>query len=1505
MKKFTLIELIVTIVALGIILSIVLVNFFDIKKKTIQTAMEQNISIIQQEVDSYYIHKNKYPILNEDLLTIESPQFIEIDVLVEEGFQKEKLDTSKIKNQYYWVDVFGKVWGTTEYKNAEIYSLEKKDKTIWLETILNKNYIGYKVYEALGYSSNLNVDRLEIADLNKEKNRYYKVISEFNVELNEDKVVQQQKTYADGVYLFSFVDQYGLETAPMGPNLGTSIISPIIKGEGVYHFEIEGEDLMYWIDYKYLEDKPGKSQINYYFTVKDENGEYSEEYTEDYFSLPPSKGIKVKVEMKADDEGNKPSLYDLRIIFRTDTEKDIIKKPLNPSVNKDEGVELCPLFNVSSDFIDTENDLAIKKVGKLGYYFKTKELEDLSEAMIPTVQLENVSYKVLSKEFYVEDNGIYSLYKTQDTMNKCMFVLYEIEITSIKNQPEPPNEQSTICSEASSFSSNSEHWIYTYSLYLDKNEHLKSIEKPLVNDYMRLYSIIIESSYKGGEFIQHDSINEIKDESCIKVTYKYKKIIGYSPEQPQPPVGEICVGTDCFIESCNTDCVQVCEDCVDKEDVPSENWCELNPENCKEKICIQYKNECVEPVCYENCSAYPPTSPNSNDKEVNDPEWTTVDRLAFFAYGPINEMLYWERTETVDNIIDEENTRIVYRYAKSLGGHWSTEYSDFKETRIAANVMGIAYIQVKTKKKEEVLESDYPSVISMKFIHEKGYSDINMVKPQVMIVMEKDNNKLRQTISTESNIKWDYVASDPRGKKITDVEWAGDKRTKYPVGEYEVKVRVKNERDDWSDWSTVKFKVLEEKPVAKITVSSQTKEFLEKGDSIKFTLKDSYDPDGDKIVNYEWVNLKENYNVGSQQVKLRVQDDEGYWSDWTEFSFVMGEPAYNIYRIEAEDLNQERYVPSLSVDVDKDSNSKPTYVVWGPIGQKSFKFTGTGLDISFTQMTSAMNIIVDIGTTKEKVFSLNNFGAKIYSIRNLEYGEHTFTLKQLYGNTVSIVDYIDVYSPNDKPAVNFEAVRLLYSNLESSTDVDSVVPKLNQQLRVYYELRKDSKVEVFIKNEKGTTVRSISLGERLKGGSVYQHNFIFDVKDDNGNVLENGYYDIQIKATGVLGKEYSVSTKKIFISNSEAAYRVEAETTNKEHVIAISGSTNYHNGANYSKNQGISVWHAGSSMSYQFEGNGFDLSLWYTSQDSYLYVDEGTPNEKVYKLTYDTNRNFVFSVRGLKEGKHTISLKNNVNSQLILLDYIDVYSSKMSSSVVASRANIVGNGYETKGNQFIFSNRLDQTLKLYYKIDRDAKVVYRVLNKNKEVVYEKVEDEYKIGDKTTEYILEFKGLSNDGSKLPSGEYTLEINTTARDKVSKKTNEIKFEIDNRNPDLRIEMENTSSPYYVGVSNVGNYQLVNVDKYSEKKGYHIWHAGSYIVYKVNMTGFDIPFTYTTQSTVIIIDEGTPNEKIYYPTYFANLYGLVSVRGLSKGEHTIKIANLHHNGQLNGMDYIDIYN
>lgn len=316
-QKFTLVELITVITVLSILLAIILVQLSDLKKKSVYSAVSSNVKIIQSAVDAYHLKYEKYPIKKE--LTVSNGQLIDIDNLIEKGLLKKDLDVSKIKNQYYWVDVFGRVWGNTELPPKSINVIEKIDKRIF-EFTLNEKVSKYNIYEVSGYKNGENLSYNKFKIQKPENNvaladseRYYRLVKEVEVSISEPTNFIFEGTNKNSTYLISIEDDYGLESIPVGLT-ENKFFTPLINFEGTREYEIEGSQQMFWVDYITAHKIPSGSSITYQFKVKDENGVYGE-YVDDFYSLPPSKGIVIQVKMTANSKNEKPSLYSLEVLY--------------------------------------------------------------------------------------------------------------------------------------------------------------------------------------------------------------------------------------------------------------------------------------------------------------------------------------------------------------------------------------------------------------------------------------------------------------------------------------------------------------------------------------------------------------------------------------------------------------------------------------------------------------------------------------------------------------------------------------------------------------------------------------------------------------------------------------------------------------------------------------------------------------------------------------------------------------------------------------------------------------------------------------------------------------------------------------------------------------------------------------------------------------------------------------------------------------------------------------
>lgn len=304
---FTLIELIVVIVILGILAAIIVPNVKDMKQDAIVSTIEANIRNLQTASDLYSLRNNgEFPTALQP--TPENPQLIDINLLYP-TYIKSEIDYQKIKEQRYWVDAWGRVWGATADSPEKMLRGTEK-----LEWEIEEKVVGYNVYQleqnkATGKVTASKRDRIVSFGVNEE-------------------IDIASVTHEDKTILISSIDQYGLESAPVGPEYFSSSdgFQPIRNREGTFYFEIKSKRIMYWDDFFTKEDLPEGTSINYEFAVME--GEQYSSFQSDFNSLPASKGIKVKINMKGVN-GKNPSLLMLKVLYHFgDKEDQITLEPL-------------------------------------------------------------------------------------------------------------------------------------------------------------------------------------------------------------------------------------------------------------------------------------------------------------------------------------------------------------------------------------------------------------------------------------------------------------------------------------------------------------------------------------------------------------------------------------------------------------------------------------------------------------------------------------------------------------------------------------------------------------------------------------------------------------------------------------------------------------------------------------------------------------------------------------------------------------------------------------------------------------------------------------------------------------------------------------------------------------------------------------------------------------------------------------------------------------------------
>lgn len=810
-RKFTLSELLIVIAVLAVILSIVTVKYNDFKKKSISSAMNANVSIIQTAVDAYALQNESYPVKKE--LSLTKPQIVDVGKLVETGYIKKDLDRSRLSSQFYWVDVFGKVWGATEDIPAKV-TVNKGKETQNLDFMLEENIRQYNIYEVSGYSESgksysykdIEIDRPQskkVLAASNDSNKQYKLVHSEDVSVNGKRGISFKGENKNSVYLVSVVDEYGLETVPVGLT-SNSNFTPLISFEGIREFEIEGYRTMHWINFFTVENKPEGTSINYRFKVKNQNGDYGE-WTNDFASLEPSKGIIVEVEMRYNDKKVKPSLFDLQIFYRFDDE--IISHYPNPLLLKPSN---------QPNIID----LGEPNIGSDG----TGEGNNSGGSSGSTT---------------IGGSG------SNNNNNGGGVSVNPVEVC-------PQNYITTnLNGDGTTTNGDPEKYI-SYLLLIPEGEMLSSIKPPMLSGAEIESTKILYAGEGDMEYVIADSIFEVPSGSCVNIVYEVT--IG-NPSSGTGTGGSGGSGGNGGSNGSAGGGVSIY----------SPPTISSTPQSSFKKVGGSIGNRLDLPEIIED-----------------DEEWTTIEEVKFIGNSQNGSAVKWNRFEKEDKIY--ENTRILYYFSGFTGSSWSKATLKLNEVPSSRSALVVAKLQVKTS----VYETDQyeePTLRKMKLAYDGGETVYSPDKPLVLITPKKDNNGTRPSFSIDSNISWEVWTYDPKNSKITNIEWNGDKRNKYDeAGQYIVSVRVKNQKGIWSDWNNYTFTVHNEKPIAVISlVNGQL--FGAKENPLRSTT--SYDPDGDTIVNEEWEgDIRDSYpSYGEFTIRLRVQDSDGYWSEWTEKTF--------------------------------------------------------------------------------------------------------------------------------------------------------------------------------------------------------------------------------------------------------------------------------------------------------------------------------------------------------------------------------------------------------------------------------------------------------------------------------------------------------------------------------------------------------------------------------------------------------------------------------------------
>lgn len=1390
-KNLTLIEVILVIVVMGILLSMVSLKFTDMKKDALTAKITSNINLLQTAVDRYSLDKNgEKPIRDGEIITLENPQIIDVEKLYPK-YIKSKTDYQNIQKEYYWVDIFGTVWGATIDTPVDLVMNDGQ-----IEFTLPENVEGYSIYEVSGYGIKTKANEKSYKKVNTRTIGGEKTQIQIPLLKNEEKK-----------YLFSTIDQYGLETASVGLNYrGKDSMQPIMKGVGEYMFEISSFEQMYWEKFSTIQDTPGNSKIEYMFSVKDEAGVYGE-FNDDFYSLKDSTGIQVKINMIADGE-NKPSIYDMRVFYRFKDEE----KLTYPKVSVDPpeagwvslGGSSEPHYDSWTDIQPIPNESGDTSEGS-----STGSEGSTSE---PTVcglggSKTNVDYdgKILTGEL-------------------------EARIV--------------------------------YSFTLPEGQSIESVTTPQIMvgfDYF-IKKTQFEYSKDASEFIKANSLASIPEGSCVKIAYTIMPYDSWtSSTPPSAPIAVPEVKT-------TSEKPKVISD-------PPSVW-SINPPTTT--------NEPKTPVAVGGV----PNKPAPTDAEVLDTNWETVDTMRFFAHSGDGQITRWISAAIIDS--KPINTRILYRYSTSDGYYWSEEVESLSSAKQSRSLLVTAYLQVDKDYVNNPIQAK-PSITSVKINHERGVQDLSLTKPTATIMPIKDNNLGRDVISDDSVIEWTYETFDPRKRKITAVEWAGDKREKYPVGTYEVRLRVMNESSIWSEWIIYKFDVKQEKPIA---IIKEQAEAIENNDPIVWE-SISTDPDGDIIKNKEWRgDIANKYAIGNYKIELRVQDSDGNWSDWVSKDFSVLEKSYLIYRAEAEDVNKVILYGNGTI-------SRPAYA--GASGNGIFQsslysdasnsiyhtFNGTGVDIKFISSNN-LQILVDNVLVKTHT----NAQPNTYSIRNLPLGNHTvrLTLPSRSGGTMQ-VDYFDVYSHDNTPIFKNVFTRTVDSiGSMSDSNNNNIIPERNTKSKTFYTLVKNSHVSINVRKD-GKFVKELLSNEFQTGGTLDVHNIMWDGTNKEGDFVGTGMYTLEIKATSESGIS-TVFNESLYVDNDKPIYRVEAEDSTKA-ILVGNGTIARPTYAGASANQVLSTSITSDATNYvyhTFNGTGLDIKTM-AANKMQIQIDN------VIYDTFTKSSENIYSIRNLPLGNHTVKLVLPSRSgSSMIVDYFDIYSSNDQpaiTNVYPYSINKVGYQMPLVDNRIM--THLGTRSNIHYTLSKNSHVTVSI--KDGETLVNKLQDRVFItGGTFDKHSIVWDGKDSDGNTVPTGSYTVEIKATGIVGTSTYHNSQTIYVDNSIPISRLEGEDAkvitngygtiTRPTYTGASG-GKilYSTVSSD------------AVNTTTATFNGTGIDISLINSNNMDVYV-------DNVFIKKITTGSPYIFSIRGLSQGNHTLKLVLASRSAGVIRLDYLDIY-
>lgn len=180
---------------------------------------------------------------------------------------------------------------------------------------------------------------------------------------------------------------------------------------------------------------------------------------------------------------------------------------------------------------------------------------------------------------------------------------------------------------------------------------------------------------------------------------------------------------------------------------------------------------------------------------------------------------------------------------------------------------------------------DGRTLVPVRFISEAFDATVHFDPAQRTITVTYDGQAPQARIEVNKTqihlgekLEYRDVSIAAEGRRIVHREWQNE--PPYPApGTYTLILRVQDDRGVWSKPATQVIEVLPPAAAPPVALFQVSKPVVKQGETVFFTDL-SYDPRGEEIVDWEWVNRQPAYfSPGPKTVSLRVKNSSGVWSD--------------------------------------------------------------------------------------------------------------------------------------------------------------------------------------------------------------------------------------------------------------------------------------------------------------------------------------------------------------------------------------------------------------------------------------------------------------------------------------------------------------------------------------------------------------------------------------------------------------------------------------------------